>query len=620
MPPRARKSIAKTADSAQSEALKRQRATSSPPAYLGVECGGTKTAALLECAGKHLRANFGPGNLRLMDDRELLALLQSIRKRFTASSPRLAGVAVCMAGARTERDRARIRAAAAKIWPGVPCVPANDLEPALMAAGPLTIPRVLIVSGTGSCCYGKTPQGKTARVGGWGHLLGDRGSGYAIALKALQRTVDAFDQNEVWPPFGERVLRNLQLNEPDELIDWARNATKAEIAALASEVFGDKTLEDSWEGEAAVLAIQAKSCAARLAKKGESVEFILSGSVPLKQPRFVAYIERQIVNKCDWPKGTICCLDREAVWGALELARGGPREKPSAAHADEACSEYVLPTSPLSPTEQRNPRSMNLDKLPLTKAVALMVDEESGIGSALRAVRPEITRAVEMVVRAFRRKGRLFYAGAGTSGRLGVLDASECPPTFRVPPEQVQGIIAGGQTALWSAAEGAEDDPSVGAAAVAFRGVTNRDVVMGIAASGRTPFVWGALSEAKRRGAKTILLCFNPGLSIPQQIRPDLVIAPNVGPEFLTGSTRLKSGTATKIILNTVTTLAMTQMGKVAGNLMVDLNPSNVKLRDRAVRIVRELTGADAEKAQAALEKSKWVVKEALKRVAAAEH
>jgi len=179
----------------------------------------------------------------------------------------------------------------------------------------------------------------------------------------------------------------------------------------------------------------------------------------------------------------------------------------------------------------------------------------------------------------------------------------------------VQGIIAGGQKAIWSSVEGEEDNARAGAAAIEFRGVRQRDLVIGIAASGRTPFVWGALAAAKERGAPTILLCFNPHLQISRACRPALVLAANVGPELLTGSTRLKAGTATKIILNILSTLAMVRMGKVMSNLMVDLNASNSKLRERAVRIVQAATGADALAAQAALEKSRWVVKAACRRV-----
>jgi N-acetylmuramic acid 6-phosphate etherase len=265
----------------------------------------------------------------------------------------------------------------------------------------------------------------------------------------------------------------------------------------------------------------------------------------------------------------------------------------------------------LSPTEQRNPRSMKLDQLTLGEAIELMVNEDARIPAALRAEQRNIEQALRLIVSRLKRGGRLLYGGAGTSGRLGVLDASECPPTFRTDPDLVQGIMAGGQQALWTSVEGAEDDADAGARAVEYRGVKPRDIVVGIAASGRTPFVWGALREAKERGAGTVLLCFNPHLSIPRAIRPAVVIAPEVGPEILTGSTRLKSGTATKLILNMFTTLAMVRLGKVRSNLMIDVHPSNTKLRDRAVRITRELTGADYDTAQAALATSGWDIRRA---------
>ena len=268
-----------------------------------------------------------------------------------------------------------------------------------------------------------------------------------------------------------------------------------------------------------------------------------------------------------------------------------------------------------SPTEQRNPRSLKLDTMPLNDAVGLMLREDASVPQALMAERAGIVWVVQKIIAAFRAGGRLFYVGAGTSGRLGVLDASECPPTFRVPREQVQGIIAGGQTALWSAAEGAEDDARAGVFAIHHRQVSRHDVVVGIAASGRTPFVWGALAAAKEGGAATALVTFNPAMKRLKQRVADRVIAPNVGPEVLTGSTRLKCGTATKLLLNIFTTLAMSRTGKVMSNLMVDLNPSNAKLRDRAVRIVCDLTGTGADEARAVLEQSEWVVKAAVKRL-----
>lgn len=277
-------------------------------------------------------------------------------------------------------------------------------------------------------------------------------------------------------------------------------------------------------------------------------------------------------------------------------------------------SELVSSSRP-SPTEQRNRRSMNLHKMPLSEAIELMLSEEQKVPDALRREGRKLERLIDSVVRCFRRDGRLFYVGAGTSGRLGVLDASECPPTFRTPARLVRGIIAGGNRALTTSIEGAEDDFAAGASAIQASRVNAKDVVLGIAASGCTPFVWGALKAAKERGATTALLCFNPYLKVRHELRPTMIIAPNVGPEVLTGSTRLKAGSATKLVLNMVTTLAMVRLGKVFGNLMVDLKPTNAKLRDRAARIVQELTNADYQTARAALQRSGWNVRSAVARL-----
>jgi N-acetylmuramic acid 6-phosphate etherase len=269
----------------------------------------------------------------------------------------------------------------------------------------------------------------------------------------------------------------------------------------------------------------------------------------------------------------------------------------------------------LSPTERRNPRSMRLDRLSPNAGVELMLSEEAKVTRALRGHRALLAKAVNAVASAFRQGGRLFYVGAGTSGRLGVLDASECPPTFRVDPAMVQGIIAGGDVALRRSVEGAEDDAEAGAGEIRARRIGRKDMVVGIAASGTTPFVWGALREAKRRRGTTMLLCFNPHLEIPRARRPDLVLAVDLGPEVLTGSTRLKAGTATKLVLNLLTTLAMVRIGKVRSNLMVDVRPTNAKLRARAVRMVRELTGADERVAARALRESGWVIRAATRRL-----
>jgi N-acetylmuramic acid 6-phosphate etherase len=276
------------------------------------------------------------------------------------------------------------------------------------------------------------------------------------------------------------------------------------------------------------------------------------------------------------------------------------------------------PSSPPQPrgldarlTEQRNPRSMRIDQMSSQEIVDLINAEDRMVAAAVGEERQQIARAIDLVVDAFRRGGRLVYVGAGTSGRLGVLDASEMPPTYRTDPDLVQGIMAGGYAALLRAQEGAEDHPEDGAAAIDEKDVGANDFVLGIAASGTTPYVHGALARARERGARTgFLLCTYPS---EQLIKAhDVVIAPLVGPEVITGSTRMKAGTATKIVLNTISTGAMVRTGKVYGNLMVDLQVTCQKLQDRGERILMDTLGVPREEAQQLLEASGGHVKAAI--------
>lgn len=253
---------------------------------------------------------------------------------------------------------------------------------------------------------------------------------------------------------------------------------------------------------------------------------------------------------------------------------------------------------------------MGLDSMSIEDALEVMNREDVAAINAVAAVRPAVAQAVRLVADALRAGGRLIYVGAGTSGRLGVLDASECPPTFRSDPLQVQGIIAGGDAAMFRAQEGAEDSAQDGAAQIDSRQVGPNDVVCGIAAGGTTPFVHGALIRARELGAKTIFLTCVDGLTNEPPV--DVVIRPITGPEVLTGSTRLKAGTATKLILNQITTVAMVQLGKVYQNLMVDLRATNQKLRDRATRILVTLTGLDRATAADLLSRADGHVKAAI--------
>jgi N-acetylmuramic acid 6-phosphate etherase len=244
-----------------------------------------------------------------------------------------------------------------------------------------------------------------------------------------------------------------------------------------------------------------------------------------------------------------------------------------------------------------------LDRLPIEGALELMQEEDARIHLALARARPQIARAIESISARLARGGRLFYVGAGTSGRLGVLDAVECPPTFQSDPEQVQGLIAGGPQALTRAVEGAEDDRLAGARELAARELSERDAVVGISAGGTTPYVHGALDFARERGAATVMLACVPFEQAPDAA--DVSIRILTGPELVAGSTRLKAGTATKLVLNAISTLCMVRLGKVHGNLMVDVDTrANAKLVERAGRIVETLTGLDRDRSLALLERA----------------
>jgi N-acetylmuramic acid 6-phosphate etherase len=245
------------------------------------------------------------------------------------------------------------------------------------------------------------------------------------------------------------------------------------------------------------------------------------------------------------------------------------------------------------PTEARNPASLHLDELSTADMLALIHQGDAEAVAAVQRELPRIAAAVDAIAARLDRGGRLFYLGAGTSGRLGVLDASECPPTYNTPPELVQAVIAGGDAALRDSVEAAEDDPTQAARDLADRRFSAQDVLVGIAASGRTPYVLGGLDHARKTGALTIALTCVPGS--PLADAAELAITPDTGPEVVTGSTRMKAGTATKLVLNMLSTGALVRLGYVYGNLMVNLQPANMKLADRAARIVAELTGLDTE-------------------------
>ncbi len=261
-------------------------------------------------------------------------------------------------------------------------------------------------------------------------------------------------------------------------------------------------------------------------------------------------------------------------------------------------------------TERRNPASAELDMLETEEILRVINDEDRLVADAVALEIPRIARAVDLIAEALAIGGRLVYIGAGTSGRLGVLDASECPPTFNTPPELVVGLIAGGDHALRHPVEHVEDQPEAGAEALKTIALTSSDLVVGIAASGRTPFVLGAMTYANSLGSATIGICNSPDSALSKVAR--VTIAPLVGPEVLTGSTRMKAGTAQKLVLNMLTTATMVKLGKTLGNLMVDVQSTNAKLRERAVGIVRDAANVPEPEARAALAAAEGEVKTAI--------
>jgi len=262
------------------------------------------------------------------------------------------------------------------------------------------------------------------------------------------------------------------------------------------------------------------------------------------------------------------------------------------------------------PTEQINPASLAVDKTPVLDIIDLVVNEDKKVVAAVHKEREKIAHGVEIITQSLRKGGRVIFVGAGTSGRLGVVEAAEMPPTFGTHPRLVQGIMAGGQAAVFEAKEGVEDNYEEGGRSIARLRLSNRDVLVGVSASGITPFVRGALTRGRKAGARIIFVTCWPGSELQNFV--DLLIAPSVGPEIIAGSTRLKAGTATKMVLNMLTTISMIKWGKTYGNLMVDVKTGSEKLKDRAKRILNVVTGLEPADAEALLKRARWNVKAAI--------
>jgi N-acetylmuramic acid 6-phosphate etherase len=582
---------------------------------LGIEGGGTKTAwVLVEAAMSSGEAGI---EFRILDQGKLppsnlrLTTPERLREIFGWLPREVDRAGVFLAGCGTEEDRQSLALICRNIWPNAKIVTGSDRDSGLAAAldhgdG------IVVNAGSGSSVTGRRSD-RIERAGGWGHILGDTGGGYFLSIEALRLILREYDLHRGEMQFSAKILHALSLNNLDELVHWAQTADKMEIAMLAPVVFeaatgGDARVNEIVEEGARALSEYTEAVASRLHLLAPKVA--LMGGLFYRDSIYTHAFRRRL--KKNLPDARVTTAERPSELGAAWLAA----EARDPVAVRPRLSEKEIEDLAAALTEQRNPRSENLERMSVRELVELFVEEERFIEDALRAATADLAKAIEMVTRSLRNGGRLFYVGTGSSGRIGVLDASEIPPTFGASPDLVQGVIAGGVTALYRSVEGAEDEESTGALAMRERGIRNSDVVIGITASGRTPFVLGALACAKSLGAKTILLTCNPtvvtGVSptaagtAASTVDADLVIALAVGPEVLTGSTRLKAGTATKVALNIVSTGAMVALGKVRGNLMIDLHTTNAKLRDRAARVVADLTQCDYDSALRQLEAADW--------------
>jgi len=597
---------------------------------LGVEGGGTKTAWVL--VARPIGGVADPGSqLQILDQGKLppsnfrLATPERLRSIFRELPKETARVGVFLAGCGTAEDRQTLSKLCTETWPQAKIITGSDRDSDLAAAlghgdG------IVVNAGSGSSVTGRRDN-RTEKAGGWGHILGDAGGGYFLSIQALRLILREYDLHRGEVQFTARILRALCLNNLDELVRWAQTADKMEIARLTPVVFeaaasGDARVIEILEEGARVLSEYTEAVATRLHLLAPKV--ILLGGLFQRDSIYAHTFRRRL--KKNLPDARIAMGERTPELGAAWLA-AEMQEFPS---VQSQPTEEKIEDLAAALTEQRNPRSENLEKLSARQLVELFVEEEKFVQEALRGAIDDLTKAIEIATASLRKGGRLIYVGAGTSGRLGVLDASEIPPTFGASSELIQGIIAGGLTALHRSVEGAEDEEGSGALALDEREVRSADVVVGITASGRTPFVLGALARAQSLGARTILISCNPvsvaGIDDPgrpgsptpateKNVQVDLSLVLAVGPEILAGSTRLKAGTATKLALNIISTGAMVMLGKVRGNLMIDLHASSTKLRERAIRMVAELSGCDYNSARAQLEAADWNLREILDKI-----
>jgi len=580
---------------------------------MGVDGGGSKTAAvILDERGQVLgRGHSGSSNYHLVG---LEGMKNALSKAMAGASQqarirmnRLAAMTWALAGAGRPADVQRLKATQAELLPGIPGEVVVDALPVLVGGAGVRC-GIALIAGTGMIAYGENARGDRFKSGGWGHFF-DQGSGYGLAQQALRAVVLAADGRDLPTDLSARILDFLKLAAPSELVDWvyAPERSIAEVAALAPVLLdaaeaGDLVALDVVAAGADALANAVDATARHLGLWEQPFPLVMAGGLLLTHDFYREVLVQAVHTRV--PNARPMQPRADAAVGAALLALeslGHPLEEKT--RLPEAMGNSWA-------SEHRNVLTRDLDLFPTLQMLGLMHLADRQAVASVRPNLPTIAKTVDAIAARMSRGGRLIYIGAGTSGRLGALDASECPPTFNTEPDQVIGIIAGGEKALSSATEAAEDDREAGRQAIIEHQIGSTDSVVGIAASGRTPYVAGALAEARSRGALTAVVICN--LPAPLAEMAEYVIAPLVGPEIIAGSTRLKAGTAQKLVLNMLSTGVMVRLGKTFSNLMVDVRQHNAKLRERARRIVAHACGIGEAEAAAALIASQGNVKVAI--------
>ncbi|VAW37502.1 N-acetylmuramic acid 6-phosphate etherase [hydrothermal vent metagenome] len=595
---------------------------------IGVDGGGSKTAvSILNQHGKILgRGRSGSANYHNVGISQAKANLWTAMEAAATE----AGVTVLdatavtwsLAGVDRPEERQLFEQMAADMLPNIAVHVENDAVSALVG-GLGHRKGIVLIAGTGMIAYGENKAGEKARAGGWGPFF-DCGSAYDLVQSSLRFCTRHYDErNRSSAKLTAALLAAVGLEKATDLLSWvyADKRHVADVAELAPIVLdaaekGDIVGLDVVTRGADGLATAVTAVARQLGYTG-AFPLVMSGSLLTKSDFYRATVTQAVQTAL--PQAQPCLSQTDATVGAGLIALESEgiaiqsfvdeetacTERRPGSQAEVAVSPKTIWTS-----ERRNVLTRDLDSHFTETLIGLMHIQDKQAVFSLTPVLPAIAAVVDAVAVRMQSGGRLIYVGAGTSGRLGILDASECPPTFNSDPAQVIGIIAGGMEAVSRSIEGAEDDEAAGANALHQIELQPQDSVVGIAASGRTPYVLGALRAAQMCGALTIAVTCNLPAPIAQAAQH--VIAPLVGPELLTGSTRLKAGTAQKLVLNMLSTAVMIRLGKTYGNLMVDVQPTNEKLKARARHIVAAACDIDLDSANTALKISGGDVKVAI--------